>query len=98
MVRNLMYRSVYNHRLNVVCNWLLRQTIASARRLGPAEVWADPVMARMYVLSAAPKMNQDAFETRFAARKVTTGGNASAVRPIRSSEPASGSSAGPVTR
>ena len=46
VVRNLMYRSVYNHRLNVVCNWLLRQTIASARRLGPAEVWADPVMAR----------------------------------------------------
>ena len=23
VVRNLMYRSVYNHRLNVVCNWLL---------------------------------------------------------------------------
>ena len=46
VVRNLMDRSVYNHRLNVVCNWLLRQTIASARRLGPAEVWADPVMAR----------------------------------------------------
>ena len=46
VVRNLMYRSVYNHRLNVVCNWLLRQTIASARMLGPAEVWADPVMAR----------------------------------------------------
>jgi uncharacterized protein len=46
VVRNLMYRSVYNHRLNVVCNWLLRQTIVSARRLGPAEVWADPVMAR----------------------------------------------------
>ena len=46
VVRNLMYRSVYNHRLNVVCNWLLRQTIASARRLGPAEGWADPVMAR----------------------------------------------------
>ena len=46
VVRNLMYRSVYNHRLNVVCNWLLSQTIASARRLGPAEVWADPVMAR----------------------------------------------------
>ena len=23
VVRNLMYRSVYNHRLNMVCNWLL---------------------------------------------------------------------------
>ncbi len=46
VVRNLMYRSVYNHRLNVVCNWLLNQAIATARRLGPAQVWADPVMAQ----------------------------------------------------
>jgi HD superfamily phosphohydrolase len=46
VVRNLMYRSVYNHRLNVVCNWLLSQAIATARRLGPQQVWADGVMAR----------------------------------------------------
>ena len=46
VVRNLMYRSVYNHRLNVVCNWLLNQAIATARRLGPTQVWADPVMAQ----------------------------------------------------
>jgi HD superfamily phosphohydrolase len=46
VVRNLMYRSVYNHRLNVVCNWLLSQTIAVARRLGPEQVWADTVLAR----------------------------------------------------
>jgi uncharacterized protein len=46
VVRNLMYRTVYNHRLNVVCNWLLRQAIAQARALGPSQVWADPVMAR----------------------------------------------------
>ncbi|MEY4296879.1 MAG: hypothetical protein RLZZ423_58 [Cyanobacteriota bacterium] len=46
VVRNLMYRSVYNHRLNVVCNWLLSQAVATARRLGPAQVWADAVMAR----------------------------------------------------
>jgi HD superfamily phosphohydrolase len=45
VVRNLMYRSVYNHRLNVVCNWLLSQAIATARRLGPQQVWADPVLA-----------------------------------------------------
>ena len=44
VVRNLMYRSVYNHRLNVVCNWLLCQAIATARQLGSAQVWADPVM------------------------------------------------------
>ena len=46
VVRNLMYRSVYNHRLNMVCNWLLSQTIATARRLGPTLVEADRVMAR----------------------------------------------------
>ncbi|MEB3352180.1 MAG: HD domain-containing protein [Cyanobacteriota bacterium] len=46
VARSLMYRSVYNHRLNVVCNWLLRQTIATARRLGPERVWADRVMDR----------------------------------------------------
>ena len=47
VVRNLMYRSVYNHRLNVVCNWLLNQAIATARRLGPKRVWADQVMGRL---------------------------------------------------
>jgi uncharacterized protein len=45
VVRQLMYRSVYNHRLNVVCNWLLRSAIATARRLGPGQVWADETMA-----------------------------------------------------
>jgi HD superfamily phosphohydrolase len=46
VARSLMYRSVYNHRLNVVCNWLLTQAIATARELGPGKVCADPVMAR----------------------------------------------------
>ena len=46
VVRNLMYRSVYNHRLNVVCNWLLNQAIATARRLGAKQIWADQVMSR----------------------------------------------------
>ncbi|MBM5797879.1 MAG: HD domain-containing protein [Cyanobacteria bacterium K_Offshore_0m_m2_072] len=46
VVRNLMYRSVYNHRLNVVCNWLLNQLVATARRLGPGAIWADRVMTQ----------------------------------------------------
>jgi len=45
VVRNLMYRSVYNHRLNVVCNWLLSQVINLARRLGPAGIPTDAVTA-----------------------------------------------------
>lgn len=46
VVRNLMYRSVYNHRLNVVCNWLLERLIRLARQLGPDRIWADEVMQR----------------------------------------------------
>jgi HD superfamily phosphohydrolase len=44
VVRQLMYRSVYNHRLNVVCNWLLKRVIEVARQLGPHQVWADGPM------------------------------------------------------
>ncbi|RPF85202.1 MAG: HD domain-containing protein [Synechococcus sp. TMED20] len=44
VVRNLMYRSVYNHRLNVVCNWLLERLVQTARNLGPGQVWTDDVM------------------------------------------------------
>ena len=44
VVRNLMYRSVYTHRLNVVCNWMLQQLVREARRLGPEQVWSDCVM------------------------------------------------------
>tara|TARA_B100002051_G_scaffold166077_1_gene156856 strand:- start:6703 stop:7953 length:1251 start_codon:yes stop_codon:yes gene_type:complete len=46
VVRNLMYRSVYNHRLNVVCNWLLERLVQTARRLGPTQLWTDAVMSR----------------------------------------------------
>ena len=46
VVRQLMYRTVYNHRLNVVSTWLLRQAVSVARRLGPQRVWADTTLAR----------------------------------------------------
>ena len=45
VVRSLMYRSVYNHRLNVVCNWLLKRLVETARKLGPERIWADSVMS-----------------------------------------------------
>ncbi len=45
VIRNLMYRSVYNHRLNEVCNWLLEQIIETARKLGPNLLWADKHMS-----------------------------------------------------
>ena len=40
-----MYRSVYNHRLNEVCSWLLEQLVNKARELGPKKIWADKYMA-----------------------------------------------------
>ena len=45
VVRQLMYRTVYNHRLNVVSTWLLMRAVTVARRLGAALVWADRPMA-----------------------------------------------------
>ena len=40
-----MYRSVYNHRLNEVCNWLLEQIIKTARNIGPKKLWTDKSMS-----------------------------------------------------
>jgi len=45
VVRQLMYRTVYNHRLNVVSTWLLRRAVSVARQLGAGTVWADATMA-----------------------------------------------------
>tara|TARA_Y100001968_G_scaffold264267_1_gene253084 strand:+ start:1313 stop:2569 length:1257 start_codon:yes stop_codon:yes gene_type:complete len=44
VIRNLMYRSVYNHRLNEVSNWLLEKIIKVAQQLGSDRVWADEYM------------------------------------------------------
>ena len=46
VVRSLMYSSVYNHRLNIVCNWLLQQIVRQARQLKEGELFADAVMSR----------------------------------------------------
>ncbi len=46
IIRNLMYRSVYNHRLNEVSNWLLEQLFKIARELGAKKIWVDNVMSK----------------------------------------------------
>ena len=46
IVRNLMYRSVYNHRINEVCNWILQKLIKTARQMGPKKIWADEIMSK----------------------------------------------------
>ena len=59
VVRNLMYRSVYTHRLNVVCNWMLEQVVHLARQLGADRVWSDAVMANW--LWDTPSLTADDF-------------------------------------
>jgi len=46
VVRSLMYSTVYNHRLNIVANWLLQQIVRQARQSQPDALFADAVMAR----------------------------------------------------
>ncbi len=46
VVRNLMYRSVYNHRMNEICSWLLEQAINVARSLGEKKIWTDIYMKK----------------------------------------------------
>ena len=44
VTRTLMYKSVYNHRLNEVSNWLLEKIFKIAKELGPEKLWADSNM------------------------------------------------------
>ncbi|WP_320675131.1 HD domain-containing protein [Prochlorococcus sp. MIT 1341] len=46
VVRDLMYRTVYNHRKNEVCNWILEQVVRTARQMGAKKVWADTAMSK----------------------------------------------------
>ena len=46
VVRNLMYRTIYNHRLNEVSNWLLEKIIETARHLSPKELWVDNCLSK----------------------------------------------------
>ncbi len=46
VVRNLMYRTIYNHRLNEVSNWLLEKIIEKARDLSPKKIWIDNCLSR----------------------------------------------------
>ncbi len=59
VVRNLMYRSVYNHRLNEVCNWLLEKIVNTARELGPSKTWSDSCMAKW--LWSPNEINMESF-------------------------------------
>tara|TARA_Y100001968_G_scaffold333675_1_gene398259 strand:- start:4625 stop:5884 length:1260 start_codon:yes stop_codon:yes gene_type:complete len=46
VTRNLMYRSVYNHRLNEVSNWLLEKIFQTVKILGPNKIRVEPTMAK----------------------------------------------------
>ncbi len=59
IVRNLMYRSVYNHKVNEVCNWLLQKIILTAREMGPKYIWADSIISKW--LWDASEMTNETF-------------------------------------
>ncbi len=46
VVRNLMYKSVYNHRLNEVANWMLEKIISIAQQIGSKALWADECISK----------------------------------------------------
>ena len=85
VVRDLMYRSVYNHRLNVVCNWLLTQVITTARALGPGQVEADGVMARWlwqcHALDLGSFLANDDLRTGYHLQRWLEGGPAELAEP-----------------
>ncbi len=41
VMRNMMYRSVYNHRINEIANWLLEKIFETAKNIGPDNLWVD---------------------------------------------------------
>ena len=41
LMRDIMYKSVYNHRLNEISTWLLEKIFETAINLDPSRVWID---------------------------------------------------------
>tara|TARA_Y100001970_G_C14254607_1_gene874318 strand:+ start:4711 stop:5967 length:1257 start_codon:yes stop_codon:yes gene_type:complete len=47
VMRDMMYRSVYNHRLNEISNWILEKIIKSARETKLKDIWIDKYFAEL---------------------------------------------------
>ncbi len=41
VLRNLMYRTIYNHRINEISTWILEKIISTVRENGTKKIWMD---------------------------------------------------------
>ena len=41
VLRNIMYRTIYNHRINEICTWILEKIISTIRREFNKKIWID---------------------------------------------------------
>ncbi len=44
VLRNIMYRTIYNHRINEICSWILEKTIFTVQNEFNSKIWIDNVM------------------------------------------------------
>ena len=44
ILRNIMYRTIYNHRINEICSWILEKTICQVQNKFNNSIWIDDVM------------------------------------------------------
>ena len=41
LLRNIMYRTIYNHRINVICTWILKKIIGKIKSDFENKIWLD---------------------------------------------------------
>ena len=46
ILRNIMYRSIYNHRINEICSWILEKIISVVKNKFNQSIWIDRVMKK----------------------------------------------------
>ena len=46
ILRNIMYRSIYNHRINEICSWILEKIIFVVKNEFNQSIWIDRVMQK----------------------------------------------------
>ncbi len=47
VLRNMMYRTIYNHRINEICSWILEKIISSIRNEDSKKIWVDKYLHKL---------------------------------------------------
>ena len=45
VLRNIMYRTIYNHRINEICNWILEKIIFTIKNNFNKDIWIDDCLS-----------------------------------------------------